>query len=179
VIDGRVLQGFTISFGSLIGVGRLGKRLWFPSLGARFDCLVGPWFPKVKSQQHIALKVLGAERLSIKGDARMRLFHCSVRRLALACRSISLVLAAWPPSNSAQITLPPLDIDPLFASCGGLGDVCCRPPALAAAESTPVFGPLVSCGRGLGCDITSDRCVQPCGGTGQVCCDGPETRALK
>lgn len=38
---------------------------------------------------------------------------------------------------------------------------------------------LVACDNGLGCDLASDRCVQPCGGVGQPCCDGPETRAPK
>jgi hypothetical protein len=65
---------------------------------------------------------------------------------------------------------------PLIA-CGALGKACCRAPT--ASQNVPAFGPLVSCQHGLGCDITTNRCVSTCGGPGQVCCDGPETRAPK
>ena len=61
--------------------------------------------------------------------------------------------------------------------CGGLGQRCCRAPA--ASQNIPAFGPLVSCDKGLGCDITTNTCVSNCGGIGQPCCDGPETRAPK
>ncbi len=63
----------------------------------------------------------------------------------------------------------------IFATCGALGKPCCRAPF----QNVPAFGPLVSCDRGLGCDITTGTCVAPCGGPGQPCCDGPETRAPK
>jgi hypothetical protein len=62
-----------------------------------------------------------------------------------------------------------------FFRCGALGEACCRAPF----QNVPAFGPLVSCQQGLGCDITTDKCVSTCGGPGQVCCDGPETRAPK
>ena len=64
---------------------------------------------------------------------------------------------------------------PTAIPCGALGKACCRAPL----QNVPGFGPLVSCQQGLGCDITTNKCVSPCGGTGQVCCDGPETRAPK
>jgi hypothetical protein len=64
---------------------------------------------------------------------------------------------------------------PTAFPCGALGQPCCRAPF----QNVPAFGPLVSCQQGLGCDITTNKCVSPCGGPGQVCCDGPETRALK
>jgi hypothetical protein len=57
--------------------------------------------------------------------------------------------------------------------CGGLGGPCCKAPF----QNVAAFGPYVSCNEGLGCDISTGKCVAPCGGTGQVCCDGPETRA--
>lgn len=66
---------------------------------------------------------------------------------------------------------------PSAVPCGGLGKACCRAPA--ASQNVPVFGPLVSCQQGMGCDITTNKCVSACGGPGQVCCDGPETRAAK
>jgi len=59
--------------------------------------------------------------------------------------------------------------------CGGLGDPCCWAPF----QNVPAFGPYVSCNEGLGCDISTGKCVAPCGGVRQVCCDGPETRAPK
>jgi hypothetical protein len=59
--------------------------------------------------------------------------------------------------------------------CGASGQICCHAPA----SVSNVYGPLVHCNTGLGCDINSDQCVQPCGGPGQACCDGPETRALE
>ena len=62
------------------------------------------------------------------------------------------------------------------APCGDVGQACCRP---RGALANPVFGNLIACNNGLGCDIQSNTCVQPCGGAGEVCCDGPETRALK
>lgn len=71
----------------------------------------------------------------------------------------------------------PLRFESPFARCGALGEACCRAPE--AVQNVAVFGPLVSCQEGLGCDLASGRCVAPCGGTGQPCCDGPETRALK
>lgn len=61
--------------------------------------------------------------------------------------------------------------------CGALGKACCRAPA--ASQNIPGLGPVVNCQRGLGCDITTNKCVSTCGGTGQVCCDGPETRATR
>jgi hypothetical protein len=61
--------------------------------------------------------------------------------------------------------------------CGALGKACCRAPA--RSQNIPAFGPIVSCQQGLGCDITTNKCVSTCGGTGQVCCDGPETRATR
>jgi hypothetical protein len=64
-----------------------------------------------------------------------------------------------------------------YAQCGALGKACCRPPA--ALHIPADLGPIVSCQQGLGCDITTGKCVSSCGGTGQVCCDGPETRATK
>jgi hypothetical protein len=66
---------------------------------------------------------------------------------------------------------------PTVIPCGALGKACCRAPA--ALQNIPAFGPVVSCQKGLGCDITTNKCVSTCGGTGQVCCDGPETRATK
>ena len=66
---------------------------------------------------------------------------------------------------------------PTAVSCGALGKACCRAPA--ASQNVPAFGPLVSCQKGLGCDITTNKCVSTCGIPGQVCCDGPETRAPK
>lgn len=65
----------------------------------------------------------------------------------------------------------------LFVSCGRLGGRCCRAPEWA--QNIPAFGPLVACDTGLGCDITTNRCVSTCGQPGQPCCDGPETRAPK
>jgi hypothetical protein len=64
---------------------------------------------------------------------------------------------------------------PVFGLCGSLGKACCRAPIQDLAAD----GPLVSCDKGLGCDITTNRCVASCGQPGQVCCDGPETRAPK
>jgi hypothetical protein len=61
------------------------------------------------------------------------------------------------------------------ASCGALGKACCQSPF----QNVPAFGPLVSCEQGLGCDITTGKCVSPCGGPGKPCCDGPQTRAPK
>jgi hypothetical protein len=66
---------------------------------------------------------------------------------------------------------------PTAIPCGALGKPCCRAPA--GAQNIAVFGPLVSCQEGLGCDLATNTCVSGCGATGQVCCDGPETRALK
>jgi hypothetical protein len=63
---------------------------------------------------------------------------------------------------------------PFFRRCGALGEDCCRAPI-----QNPDSGPYVSCQDGLGCDITTGKCVSPCGGTGKVCCDGPGTRATK
>jgi hypothetical protein len=62
-----------------------------------------------------------------------------------------------------------------FIACGGLGESCCESPY----QDVAACGPLVSCDQGLGCDITTKKCVAPCGGPGQPCCDGPKTRALK
>jgi hypothetical protein len=70
-----------------------------------------------------------------------------------------------------------IELGSWFFRCGGLGERCCRAPE--ASQNIPAFGPLVSCNKGLGCDITTNTCVANCGGTGQVCCDGPETRAPK
>lgn len=61
-----------------------------------------------------------------------------------------------------------------FLLCGALGQPCCRDP-----YQNPSDGPLVACDNGLGCDITTNRCVATCGMPGQPCCDGPETRAPK
>jgi hypothetical protein len=66
---------------------------------------------------------------------------------------------------------------PFAVPCGAFGESCCRAPA--ASQNIAAFGPLVSCQQGLGCDITTNKCVSPCGSPGQVCCDGPETRAVK
>jgi hypothetical protein len=66
---------------------------------------------------------------------------------------------------------------PFAVPCGALGKDCCRAPA--GSQNISAFGPLVSCQEGLGCDITTNKCVSPCGSPGQVCCDGPETRAPK
>ena len=66
---------------------------------------------------------------------------------------------------------------PAATACGGLGKPCCRAPA--KSQNIPAFGPVVSCQHGLGCDITTNKCVAGCGGVGQVCCDGPETRATR
>lgn len=65
---------------------------------------------------------------------------------------------------------------PFLFRCGDLGQACCLPPA---ANLPPSLTPLVSCSTELGCDLTTNRCVQPCGGNDQVCCVGPETRAPK
>lgn len=97
--------------------------------------------------------------------------------LSLTLAFIALVLT--PPAETSSVrdrvfTRPPIDLSPFL--CGGLGQACCRPPR---SITTAGYGHLVACGTGLGCDVTSNTCVQPCGGTGQVCCDGPETRAPK
>ena len=63
----------------------------------------------------------------------------------------------------------------LAGYCGAEGQPCCSAPF----QNLPAFGPLVSCGQGLGCDTLTGKCVASCGGPGQPCCDGPETRALK
>jgi hypothetical protein len=85
---------------------------------------------------------------------------------------LCIALSSCSPVN--VFTRDHIDIAQYF--CGNLGQACCRAPASAA---NPAFGPLVACHTGLGCDITSNTCVQPCGGAGQACCDGPETRAVK
>ena len=41
--------------------------------------------------------------------------------------------------------------------CGELGKACCRAPA--RSQNLPAFGPVVSCQQGLGCDITTNKCV--------------------
>ena len=92
---------------------------------------------------------------------------------------ICLVVIGRPPvkdiKNAPLAALSgPVEISQFF--CGGLDRACCRPPASAV---NPAVGPLVACNTGLGCDITTNTCVQPCGAAGQVCCDGPETRAPK
>jgi hypothetical protein len=61
--------------------------------------------------------------------------------------------------------------------CGGVGQACCRPPN--SVQYSPSLGPIVSCGTGLGCDVTTGKCTAACGSPGQPCCDGPETRATK
>lgn len=67
--------------------------------------------------------------------------------------------------------------DRVFALCGREGGACCHAPANVHAP--PEVGPLVSCGAGLGCDITTDTCVSACGNPGQACCDGLDTRATR
>lgn len=108
----------------------------------------------------------------------MKFLHCSVRRVAvLAVFYLSCVVTLVACVPTGVLTDPShLDI-PMYFSCGALGQTCCRAPA--ASQNIPVFGPIVSCQQGLGCDITTNKCVSPCGGTGQACCDGPETRAIK
>jgi hypothetical protein len=86
--------------------------------------------------------------------------------------TFSLVIAACGPFSAIKDEAR--DLSSFF--CGGLGNVCCRAPS---ALANPAFGPLVACQEGLGCDITTNKCVKPCGVTGGVCCDGPETRAPK
>ena len=88
---------------------------------------------------------------------------------------VFLLIFPWP-ASAVHLTDSPVIVVPNLRLCGNLGNKCCRPP-IGGSDSS--FGPLVSCDVGLGCDITTDRCVSPCGGEGQVCCDGPETRALK
>jgi hypothetical protein len=68
-----------------------------------------------------------------------------------------------------------IGLNPRYTRCGGLGESCCRAPY----QNVAAFGPLVGCQAGLGCDVTTGKCVSPCGGAGQPCCDGPETRAPK
>lgn len=80
----------------------------------------------------------------------------------------------------SSLALTDLYVDrpfPTYFPCGALGKACCRAPT--ASQNVPAFGPLVSCQQGLGCDITTNKCVSTCGSPGQVCCDGPETRAPK
>jgi len=79
----------------------------------------------------------------------------------------------WTPHFGSDV----ISVEPptFLYSCGALGKACCRAPH----QDVPAFGPLVSCQQGLGCDITTNKCVSTCGGPGQVCCDGPETRATK
>lgn len=74
--------------------------------------------------------------------------------------------------DSAYLTNPGSSF---FSRCGALGESCCRAPI----QNLAADGPLVSCNEGLGCDITTGKCVSACGRPGQVCCDGPETRAPK
>jgi hypothetical protein len=73
----------------------------------------------------------------------------------------------------AYLTRPEFSV--YYYLCGGLGEACCKAPG----THSPELGPLVACKNGLGCDITTNKCVQPCGANGEVCCDGPETRAVK
>lgn len=63
----------------------------------------------------------------------------------------------------------------LNLTCGGEGQSCCKP----AFSLPPSLQPMVSCAKDLGCDLTTNKCVQPCGAAGQVCCVGPETNAPK
>jgi hypothetical protein len=79
------------------------------------------------------------------------------------------------PAPQTKLKIPVFPLPPFFF-CGQEGNACCHAPA---ASANPVYGPLVHCDNGLGCDVASDTCVQPCGGATQVCCDGPNTRALK
>ena len=106
----------------------------------------------------------------------MRLLPCSLCRLALLFLTLTLglVLAACGPFQSAITESSVRDLGTFF--CGGLGNACCHAPK---SSGNPADGPLVACQEGLGCDIITNKCVQPCGVTGGVCCDGPETRAPK
>lgn len=101
-----------------------------------------------------------------------------MRAAALVARVMSvLLLNGCPPRPLSPVISDRLNRTPFFVRCGGIGEACCKPPG--GASTTPALGPLVACAVGLGCDITTGRCVQPCGSAGQVCCDGPETRAPK
>jgi hypothetical protein len=103
----------------------------------------------------------------------MRLLRRLSYRAALALLSLvcAAFLAGCGPVKPVIKTIT--EFGPQF--CGALGGVCCHAPV----ATDPSLGPIVACNKGLGCDVLSNRCVQPCGGTGQACCDGPETRATK
>src|ERR1700693_795719 len=105
----------------------------------------------------------------------MRVLRCLSYRAAPALLSLvfAVLLAACGPANNVFLRTQVTEFGPYF--CGSLGGACCHPPGSPPAS----LGPVVACGKGLGCDILSNTCVQPCGGSGQACCDGPETRATK
>ena len=113
--------------------------------------------------------------------AETSLFRGSASYLGLATssdRSIGGIVTrgGWTPTFGREVAWVKFPgVFPFNNWCGALEESCCRAPF----QNVPAFGPLVSCQRGLGCDITTNKCVSPCGGSGQVCCDGPETRALK
>jgi hypothetical protein len=94
--------------------------------------------------------------------------------ILLVC--VALALLSCGPRGDTPIR-GEVEIDLPFLRCGAPGEACCEAPT--SAQNIEALGPLVSCQRGLGCDITTRTCVAPCGGPGQACCDGPETRALK
>ena len=101
----------------------------------------------------------------------LRILRSVIVSVAVILCAVALTQCAPSPITQADL----FKISPYFIKCGGQGEACCKPPGTHPAS----LGPLVSCKVGLGCDVTTDRCVAPCGGTGQVCCDGPETRAPK
>jgi len=82
------------------------------------------------------------------------------------------------PAHASDITaLPPTAINvEKTLGCGREGNRCCQPPV---PVDSSLYGPLVACDRGLGCDIVTNRCVAGCGDVGQPCCDGPETKAIQ
>jgi hypothetical protein len=112
--------------------------------------------------------------MSVPGfTAQTSLYRTSTSYRGLATGSDRLtggVIASggWTSTFASEVTR-------LNPWCGAVGGPCCRAPF----QNVPAFGPLVSCQEGLGCDVTTNKCVSTCGGPGQVCCDGPETRALK
>ena len=60
--------------------------------------------------------------------------------------------------------------------CGANGQSCCRPPVGSEASKDST---IVTCHDGLGCDLTTHKCVEPCGADDQACCDGPSTTATR
>lgn len=111
---------------------------------------------------------------TLKRSASQRsAFVCSHWWVAMAMLALfSASLRADPPKLDTPKRPTPVPIAQAF--CGKLGFQCCRPPAGSSAAAQPN---LVTCDAGLGCDVDTNRCVQPCGGDGQACCDGPTTVA--